>query len=105
VAIAARMTACCEGPLGAVRELLRPSWFTAAPVRITSACGAGAEAAAELPGARRRSVRQASPRAYPSLGPHTMRQKSKSQGTPRNARDGGEAKRRAAAAAAAVVYM
>jgi hypothetical protein len=43
------MTACCEGPLGAVRELLRPSWFTAEPVRMTSACGAEP---AEMPGKR-----------------------------------------------------
>ena len=35
VDIAARITACCEGPLGAVSELLRPSWFTAAPVTHT----------------------------------------------------------------------
>ncbi len=26
-----RMTACCDGPLGAVRPLERPSWFTAIP--------------------------------------------------------------------------
>ena len=25
------MTACCAGPFGAVRLLLRPSWLTAAP--------------------------------------------------------------------------
>jgi hypothetical protein len=29
--MAARMTLCCEGPLGAVSELDRPSWFTAVP--------------------------------------------------------------------------
>jgi hypothetical protein len=28
---AARITSCWEGPLGAVRELERPSWLTAAP--------------------------------------------------------------------------
>ena len=35
---AARMSACCEGPLGAVRLLERPSWFSAAPCSSTAAC-------------------------------------------------------------------
>lgn len=29
-----RMTACCDGPLGAVKPLERPSWFTAVPSSI-----------------------------------------------------------------------
>ena len=31
LASAARMSSCWEGPLGAVREDERPSWFTAVP--------------------------------------------------------------------------
>ena len=29
-----RMTACCDGPFGAVRELDLPSWFTAEPLNV-----------------------------------------------------------------------
>ena len=29
-----RITRCCEGPLGAVRELERPSWFTADATKV-----------------------------------------------------------------------
>ena len=32
----ALMTACCEGPLGAVSELERPSWLTADPANATA---------------------------------------------------------------------
>ncbi|CAM5726239.1 hypothetical protein SGLAM104S_03888 [Streptomyces glaucescens] len=38
LARAARMTRCCEGPLGAVRPLLAPSWLTAVP-RTTASTG------------------------------------------------------------------
>jgi hypothetical protein len=54
-AMAARITACWEGPFGAVSELDRPSWFTAHP---TTAAPAGPAA-----GTPSKSIRalQASP--------------------------------------------
>ena len=36
---APRMTSCWEGPLGAVRELDLPSWFTNVPRSTTAAVG------------------------------------------------------------------
>ena len=38
VCSAVLIRACCAGPLGAVRLLERPSWFSAAPCRSTVAC-------------------------------------------------------------------
>ncbi len=38
LASAARITRCCEGPLGAVRPFEAPSWFTALP-RMTASTG------------------------------------------------------------------
>ncbi len=39
VASAALITRCCAGPLGAVRPLLAPSWFTAVPrTRARTGC-------------------------------------------------------------------
>jgi hypothetical protein len=35
-ASAARSTSCCDGPLGAVSVLLRPSWLTAEPASSAS---------------------------------------------------------------------
>ena len=63
---AARITLCWDGPLGAVRELLRPSWFTAAPDTASTAaedestdwleCGAGAMRTARHASALRRGA-------------------------------------------------
>lgn len=55
---------CCAGPLGAVRLLLRPSWFTAEPASIASA----ADAADTLRSSLRRNMSAPTPsdRTYPS---------------------------------------
>jgi hypothetical protein len=68
-----RFTSCCEGPWGAVRELLRPSWFTADD---TSSAGAARTAAAAAVAAEEEEVGRstdhngsahtASVRTYPS---------------------------------------
>ena len=58
LASASRSTACCAGPLGTVRPLLRPSWLTAEP-RITARIGSPAASASE----RRFSTTTAQPSA------------------------------------------
>ena len=77
---APRITACCDKPLGAVRPLLRPSWFTAdpaprtesGPLRTTPPTTASAAPRRNLPHARNRPpTRQTSgngppEKAYPS---------------------------------------
>jgi hypothetical protein len=56
-------SAACEGPLGAVRPLDRPSWLTVEP-RITTCAAVPAK---EVPETRRStSAAKPSPRPYPS---------------------------------------
>ena len=39
---------CCAGPLGAVRLLERPSWFSAHPCSTTAACARGKKGKGKL---------------------------------------------------------
>eukprot|EP00982_Pelagococcus_subviridis_P007788 30733-Pelagococcus_subviridis.AAC.1 len=77
--LAARMTARCDGPFGAVREPLLPSWFTPEPTTTTTTTTAAAAAAgcddsfpppgcddSHPPPQSSASTTQASPRTYPS---------------------------------------
>jgi hypothetical protein len=59
---AAISTCCCAGPLGAVRELARPFWFTAEP-RITAHGSAAPELCPSDPTGVITNARQASPPA------------------------------------------
>ncbi len=62
-ASACRITACCAGPLGTVRPLLRPSWFVADP-RMTARTGSPSAIAS--PSRFRTSVPHPSLRTNPS---------------------------------------
>mmetsp|Transcript_94959 Transcript_94959/g.307162 ORF Transcript_94959/g.307162 Transcript_94959/m.307162 type:complete len:246 (+) Transcript_94959:561-1298(+) len=67
---AARMTLCCDGPLGAVSVELRPSWLTARP--CTRACAPPTASNGE--GSKKKAPHP-SPRAKPSAEASKVRQR------------------------------